>query len=74
MTSYWNSEQAQNWTGAFVIAIVGFLCVYLRFDSQGHWPAQLTLQSLLFFATTLSFVVFLSPWSMNHRPRLLALL
>ncbi|MDO9318520.1 MAG: histidine kinase [Gammaproteobacteria bacterium] len=74
MPAYWNSQQAQNWTGAFVIAVVGVLCVYLRFDVQGHWSAPLTRQSLLFIATTFCFMVFLSPWSMNHRPRLVALL
>ncbi len=74
MPAYWNSQQAQNWTGAFVIAVVGVLCVYLRLDAQGHWSAPLTSQSVLFLATTLCFMAFLSPWSMNHRPRLVALL
>ena len=74
MPAYWNSQQAQNWTGAFVIAVVGVLCIYLRLDMQEHWSTPLTGQSLLFLATTLCFMVFLSPWSMRHRPRLVALL
>jgi signal transduction histidine kinase len=74
MPAYWNSQQAQNWTGAFVIAVVGVLCVYLRLDAQGQWSVPLTQQSVLFVAMTICFMVFLSRWSMSHRPRLMTLL
>ncbi|MDP1932930.1 MAG: sensor histidine kinase [Gammaproteobacteria bacterium] len=73
MRSYWNSEKAQNWTGALVLAIAGALCVYLELDDSG-WSNRLILQSALFALVALVFLLFVSPWSTNHRARLLALL
>lgn len=73
MRNYWSSEQAQNWTGALVLAIAGALCVYLEIDERG-WSDSLAIDSSLFALTTLCFLLFVSPWSTSHRVRLLTLL
>lgn len=74
MTGFWNSERAQNITGAVVLTIVSVLCLFLMADDAGIWNASLTVTALLFAAATLTFVVFVSPWSLSLRPRLLTLL
>lgn len=73
MRTYWNSEQAQNWTGALVLAITGALCVYLEMDQTG-WTSSLTIKGTLFTLTTLCFTIFVSDWSASHRSRILTLL
>lgn len=74
MTGFWNSERAQNITGAVVLTIVSVLCLYMLADGAGAWSASLSVTALLFAAVTLVFVVFISPWSLSSRPRLLTLL
>lgn len=73
MRTYLSSEQAQNWTGGLVLAIVGALCVYLAIGANG-WTTHLKAQSILFALTTLCFLIFVSPWSTSHRARLLVVL
>ena len=74
MTGFWNSERAQNLTGAVVLAIVSMLCLFMMADADGGWSTSLTLTALLFAGTTLTFSVFVTPWSLSSRPRLLTLL
>lgn len=74
MTGFWNSEHMQNLTGALVIAVVSALCLYIMYESSGAWSPALNITSLLFGAMTLSFFVFISPWPLTSRPRLLTIL
>ena len=47
MTGFWNSERAQNLTGAVVLAIVSMLCLFMMADADGGWSTSLTLTALL---------------------------
>ncbi len=74
MTGFWNSERAQDITGAVVLTSVSVLCLYMLADGAGAWSPSLSVTTLLFAAVTLIFVAFISPWSLASRPRLLTLL
>lgn len=74
MTGFWNSDRAQNLTGAVVLSSVGALCLFLLADEAGGWSASLALTAVLFAGVLAVFLLFVSPWSLSSYPRLLSLL
>ncbi len=74
LTDYWDSERAQNWTGALVLFIVSTLSIYLEWNGPRQWDLQLTAVSFFAIAVVLNFILFISNWSTSHRPRLIFLL
>ncbi len=72
--NYWNSERAQNWTGALVLLIVGVLSVFMSWEKSRAWTAETSLTAILAAAVVFTFISFISDWTVNVRSRKLRLL
>jgi signal transduction histidine kinase len=71
---YWNSELAQNWTGALVLLIVGMLSVFMNWEDTREWNSETVITAILAASVVLTFISFISHWAMALRSRQFALL
>tara|TARA_A100000171_G_scaffold50213_2_gene61024 strand:- start:916 stop:2049 length:1134 start_codon:yes stop_codon:yes gene_type:complete len=74
MDSFWNSDRAQNLTGAAVLVIVSMLSVYLLGQSSEPWPGHMALATSLFGLNLALFFLYTQPWVQRFRPRKLLML
>jgi len=71
---YWNSELAQNWTGALVLLIVGMLSVFMNWEDTREWNSETVITAVLAASVVLTFISFISHRAMALRSRQFALL